>query len=95
MILAVGGILTALTYLGTMANRARLNWVAYRAEAELEDGWAGAEGLNADHAGRVAEQLGREGQVSEAERWAKVMNGHRKRESLHRQKSQELLSRWW
>ena len=95
MILAVGGILTALTYLGTMTNRARLNWVAYRAEAELEDGWAGAEAMNADHAGRVAEQLGREGRMSEAERWAEYMKGHRKRESLHRQKSQALLSRWW
>jgi hypothetical protein len=95
MILAVGGILTALTYLGTMANRARLSWVAYRAEAELEDGWAGAEAMNADHAGRVAKQLGREGRMSEAELWAKEMEGHRKRESLHRRKSQALLSRWW
>jgi len=95
MILVVGGILAALTYLGTMANRARLSWTAYRAEAELEDSWAGAEAMNADYASRQAEQLGREGRMSEAELWAKEMEGHRKRESLHRRKSQTLLKRWW
>jgi hypothetical protein len=94
-VLAVGGILTALTYLGTMTNRARLSWAAYRTEAELEDGWAGAEAMNAEYAGRQAEQLGREGRVAEADLWAKETEGHRKRESLHRRKSQALLRRWW
>jgi hypothetical protein len=61
----------------------------------LEDGWAAAEAMNADHVGRQAEQLGREGRMSEAELWAKEMDGHRKRESLHRRKSQALLRRWW
>jgi hypothetical protein len=94
-LLAVGAILAALAYLGTMANRARLSWLANRAEAELEDGWAGAEGLNASNAGRHAEQFRRQGRMAEAEQWAKYMESFRQRESLHRRKSQELLSRWW
>jgi hypothetical protein len=36
MIAAVGGILAALTFMGTIANGARLNCVAYRTEAEIE-----------------------------------------------------------
>jgi len=95
MILAVGGILTALTYLGTTANRARLSWATYRVEAELEGGLAGAEGMNADFAGRQAERLVRDGRMSEAQLWAKETGRHREKESLHRRKSQALRSRWW
>jgi hypothetical protein len=94
-ILAAGGILAALAYLGTMASRARLSWAAYRAEAELEDGRAGAEALNASAAGRFAEQFRRQGRMAAAEQWAKYMESFRQRELQHRRKSQELLSRWW
>jgi hypothetical protein len=78
-----------------MANRARLSWAAYHAEAELEDGWAGAEALNASAAGRHAEQFRRQGRMAEGEQWDKYMESFRQRESHHRRKSQELLSRWW
>lgn len=95
LLLAVGGILTALTYLGAMAGRAMSSWGTYRAEAEWEDGKAGAEALNASHAGSVAEQLMREGRMAEAELWVRSTAEHRQRESMHRGKSQELLGRWW
>ena len=94
MILAVGGVLTALTCLGTMANRARVNWAVYHAEAQMEDGWAGAEAINADYARFQAELLRREGRTSEALLRAKEVDGHREKESLRRRKSQALLRRW-
>ncbi len=95
LLLAVGGILAALTYLGAMGWRARSSWGTYRAEAEWEDGKAGAEAMNASHSGRVAEQLVREGRTAEAEPWVKALEGQLQRASMHRRKSQELLGRWW
>ncbi len=95
LLLAVGGILAALAYLGTLANRARLNWAAYRTEAELEDGWAEAEALNASMASSSAEQARQQGRMAEAQQWTKYTESFRQKESLHRRKSQELLGRWW
>ncbi len=95
MILAVGGILTALTYLGTMANQARLSWADYLVEAKLEDGRASAEAMNAECASRNAEEFRRQRRMREAEQFANYEVSFRQMESKHRRKSQELLSRWW
>jgi hypothetical protein len=95
LILAVGGILVALTYLGTVVNQARLGWAAYRAEAELENGKAGAEAINADYAGSIAEQARRQGQRAKAEQWNEFMESFRQKEMLHQRKARELLKRWW
>jgi hypothetical protein len=95
LILAVGGILVALTYLGTVVNRARLGWAAYHAEAELENGKAGAEALNADYASSIAEQARRQGLRAKAEQWDEFMESFRQKEMLHRRKERELLTRWW
>jgi hypothetical protein len=95
MILAVGGIVAALAYLGPIAIRTTQSWGAYRAEAESEKGMAEMEAQFARDAGRQAEQVRRERRTYEAEQWAKMMEWHRQRESLHRRKSQELLRRWW
>jgi hypothetical protein len=95
LILAVGGILVALTYLATVVNQARLDWAAYRAEAELENGKAGAEAMNADFAGSIAEEARRQGQMAKAEQWTEFMESFRQKEILHRRKARELLNRWW
>ena len=95
MILAAGGILAALAYLGPIAIRAWQSWGAYRAEAEVEEGRAWMEYQLASDAGHQAEQLRRERRMPEAEQWAKMMEWHRQKESLHRRKSRELLGPWW
>jgi hypothetical protein len=67
MILAVGGILSALAYLGPIAIRTTQSWGGYRAEAESEKGSAEMEAQFARDAGRQAEQVWRERRMSEAE----------------------------
>ncbi len=59
MILAVGGTLAALAYLGSMAVQVRLTLAAYQAEAQLEEGKATTEALNAGLAGGEAENARR------------------------------------
>ena len=95
IILAVGGILAALAYLGPIAIQAARSWGEYRAEAESEEGSALMEAQLASEAGRQAERLGRERRPAEAERWAEMMKWHLENESEHRRKSRELLGRWW
>lgn len=95
LLLAVGGILVALAYMGILTNRARLTWANYRAEADFEDGRAEAEAMFARDVGQLAEQAGRQGRNAEAEHWVKIEASSRRRESLHRGKSRELLSQWW
>ena len=94
-ILAVGGILAALAYLGPIAIQVRPRWGADRASAHLEDMRAAMEAKLASDASRQAEQLRRERRMSEAERWARELEEHRRSESLHRRNSHELLRRWW
>jgi hypothetical protein len=95
LILAVGSILIALAYLGPAAIRARPRWGAYRAAANVEKMKADLEAKLASDAAGQAEQLRREGRMSEAEQLAKDVEGHRQKETLHRRNSQEFLGRWW
>ena len=94
-LLVVGGILAALAYLGPIAIRARPRWGAYRAAAKAEEMAARGEAKFASDAAGQAEQLRREGRMSEAEQLAKEVERHRQEEARHRRNSQEFLGRWW
>ena len=94
MILAVGGILAALAYLGSRAIQARPRWEDDRAEAQVEDLKAVVEARLSAEAGGHAERLRLEGRMPEAEQMALEAEGHRQKAALHRRKSQELLGRW-
>jgi hypothetical protein len=87
--------LIVLAYLGPIAIRIRPRWGAFRAAAEAERVTADAEAKLASDAAGQAERLRQEGRASEAEQFAKEVEGHRQKESLHRQNLQEFLSRWW
>jgi glucose-6-phosphate 1-dehydrogenase len=95
MILAVGGVLAALAYLGPIAIRAMPRWGACRAAADVEAKKAKVQAKLASEAARHVEQLTLEGRMSEAEQLAKEVEGYRQSESLHQRKSQEFLRRWW
>ena len=84
-----------LAYLGPIAIRNRPRRGAYRAAAEVERLKADAEAKLASDAAGQAERLRRERRVSEAERLATEVEGHRQKEALHRRNSQEFLGRWW
>jgi AraC-like DNA-binding protein len=95
IILAVGGILIALAYVGPMAPEVRSRWQALRNAADREASEASLVAGFADEASREAEQLRQEGRMSEAERWAQKAEEYRQIEAHYRRKSQELLRRWW
>ncbi len=95
LIFAVGSILIALAFLGPRAIRARPRWGAYLAQAKVEKMKADLEAKLAGDAAHQAEQLTREGRMSEAEQLGKEVEGHRRNEALYRRNSKEFLERWW
>lgn len=94
-LLALGAVSIVLAYLGPMVIRARPRPGAYRAAANAEKMKAALEAkLASDETGQ-AEQLRREGRLSEAEQLAGEAEGHRQKEALYRRNAQELRGRWW
>ncbi len=94
-LIAVGAILAALIYLGSLVLEARRSWADYRAEAEVEKYRAEVAAELAADFGKQADQANREGRMDEAKHWAKIMRSSLEEESLHRLKSKQLLGRWW